>query len=48
MIDYNIVKHCRWCKVRFVVNKKEAKKIFCDKCQIKANKEYGSTYGGKK
>ncbi|MDP7180152.1 MAG: hypothetical protein QF824_02700 [Candidatus Woesearchaeota archaeon] len=35
MVDYNIVKFCRWCGVRFVVNKKEAKKNYCDKCQKK-------------
>ena len=39
MADYNIVKFCRLCKVRFVVNKTEAKKNYCDKCQIKINKE---------
>ncbi|HJN57120.1 MAG: hypothetical protein QF436_03365 [Candidatus Woesearchaeota archaeon] len=39
MVDYNIVKHCRYCKTRFVVNKSEAKKIYCDACQVKINKE---------
>jgi len=45
MVDYNIVKHCRICKTRFVVNKKEAMKNYCDNCQSKVKYD---TYGGKK
>jgi len=40
MAEYNIVKHCRWCRTRYVVPKKEAKKNYCDKCQVKMNKQY--------
>ena len=32
MVEYKIVKHCRLCKVRFVVQKEESKKNYCDKC----------------
>ncbi len=41
MVDYNLVKFCRVCKKRFLVNKKEAKKNYCDSCQKKyeENKE---------
>jgi hypothetical protein len=39
MVDYKIVKYCRSCKKRFVVNKGESKKNFCDNCQVKFNKE---------
>ena len=39
MIDYQIVKHCWLCKKRFVVNKSEAKKNYCDECQKKLDKE---------
>ncbi|MBU1975777.1 MAG: hypothetical protein KKG59_05220 [Nanoarchaeota archaeon] len=33
MIDYRIIKHCRLCKIRFVVNKDQSKKNYCDKCE---------------
>ncbi|MDP2749399.1 MAG: hypothetical protein Q8O89_01040 [Nanoarchaeota archaeon] len=33
MIDYNIIKHCRGCRARFVVSKGESKKNYCDACQ---------------
>ncbi len=33
MVDYNIVKFCRACRKRFVVNKGENGKHYCDKCQ---------------
>jgi len=36
MIDYKIVKYCRVCKKRFVVNKGESKFNYCVDCQ----KEY--------
>lgn len=39
MVDYNIVKFCRLCKTRFVVPKKMAKKYYCDKCQVKIDKQ---------
>jgi len=39
MVDYKIVKHCIWCRKRFVVHKSEAKKNYCDTCQVKVNKE---------
>jgi len=34
MVDYKIVKYCRWCKERFVVSKGESKKYYCDSCQL--------------
>jgi len=34
MVDYKIVKYCRRCKKRYVVNKGEANKNFCDECQV--------------
>ncbi len=33
MVDYKIVKYCRACKKRFVVNRDESKLNFCVKCQ---------------
>lgn len=33
MADYKIVKHCRLCKVRYVVARSESKKNYCDRCQ---------------
>lgn len=38
MVEYNIVKHCGLCKKRYVINRKDAKKNYCDDCQIKINK----------
>ena len=38
MEEYNIVKYCRYCKKRFVVNK-GSKKYLCDKCQKNEDKE---------
>jgi len=35
MVDYKIVKHCRLCRKRFVVNKGESKRIYCDECKLK-------------
>ena len=35
MVDYRIVKYCGLCKVRFVVNKGENKKIYCETCYQK-------------
>ena len=45
MADYNIVKHCRICRERFVVNKSEKYKSYCDGCQLKVKND---TQGGKK
>jgi hypothetical protein len=39
MIDYKIVKYCRLCKKRFVVNKGESKQNYCDECQSKFDNE---------
>lgn len=39
MVDYKIIKYCKACKIRFVVMKGEAKRYYCDKCQLKINKE---------
>ncbi len=35
MVNYIIVKYCTLCKVRFVVEKGESRKYYCDKCQKK-------------
>ncbi len=40
MVDYNIVKHCRACKKRFVVSKKNSGKNYCSKCQKEFNKDF--------
>jgi len=39
MIDYKIIKHCRVCRTRFVVNKGQSKKNYCDACQKKFDAE---------
>ena len=39
MADYRIVKYCRKCNVRYLVNKGEDKKIFCKDCYAKKLKE---------
>jgi hypothetical protein len=39
MVEYKIIKYCRSCKKRFVVNKGEAKIYLCKDCQLKADKE---------
>jgi len=46
MVDYNIVKHCRACRTRFVIRKGEYKN-YCNSCQLKINKEQKSSKGGK-
>ena len=50
MVEYNLVKYCRMCRERFVVGRRESKKYYCDKCQVKVDKERKSTStrGGKK
>ena len=40
MIEYKIIKYCRRCRKRFVVNKGESKKNYCDPCQKIIEKEY--------
>jgi hypothetical protein len=35
MIDYKIIKYCRFCKKKFIVRKGESKRIYCDECQEK-------------
>ena len=36
---YRIVKYCRTCRKRFLVNKGESKKNYCDECEAKFNSE---------
>ena len=36
---YRIVKYCRTCRKRFLVNKGESKKNYCDECEAKFNQE---------
>ncbi len=31
-INYRIVKYCRLCKKRYLVNKGEVKKVYCEGC----------------
>ncbi len=38
MIKYNIHKECRLCRARFIVPNGQSKRIYCDKCEKKANK----------
>jgi hypothetical protein len=38
MVDYNVVKKCRLCSGRFVVNKVDKRKGFCDPCQKRMDK----------
>jgi len=42
MPEYQIVKHCRLCKERFVVGKGESKIYYCKKCQAKVD-EYNQS-----
>jgi hypothetical protein len=39
MADYREVKYCRRCKVRYLVNKGEGKKVYCEDCYKKLLKE---------
>ena len=38
MSDYRIVKYCRMCKKRYLVNKGESRKNYCDDCEIRLTK----------
>ncbi|HLC62438.1 MAG TPA: hypothetical protein VJI52_05475 [Candidatus Nanoarchaeia archaeon] len=38
MIDYKIIKFCKFCRVRFVVHKVESKRNLCKECQAKYDK----------
>ena len=40
MITYRIVKYCRSCRKRYLVNKGESKKNYCDDCHDKVQKYY--------
>lgn len=45
MVDYNIVKYCRFCKKRFLVKKNESRKLYCDECLKKLEfKEGGNDF----
>jgi len=37
MAEYKIVKYCRMCRKRFVVNKGQSKIYYCEECQNKVN-----------
>lgn len=37
MVDYKVVKFCRFCTKRFVVEKGQNRAIYCDSCQKKVN-----------
>ena len=38
MIDYKIVKYCIICKKRYVVQKGDSRRIYCDECTAKLAK----------
>jgi len=37
-VEYRIVKKCGLCRGRFVVERSQSKRIYCDACQIKVDK----------
>lgn len=37
MVTYNLVKYCRLCNARFVVDKKFSRTVYCSSCQKKLN-----------
>ena len=39
---YKLIKYCRACKVRFVTNKGESNKNYCDSCVKRFEKEQKS------
>tara|TARA_Y100000310_G_scaffold321765_1_gene379880 strand:- start:1196 stop:1327 length:132 start_codon:yes stop_codon:yes gene_type:complete len=39
MVEYNIVKFCRACKKRYVVQRGESKKDYCEECEKKGIKK---------
>ncbi len=39
MADYRIVKYCRKCNKRYLVNKGEGKKVYCEDCYKKVLKD---------
>jgi len=38
MVEYTIVKYCKMCRKRFLVNRGESKRYYCNDCESKANK----------
>ena len=38
MVNYRIVKYCRLCKKRFVVDKSDSKINYCSDCQTRMDK----------
>lgn len=39
MVEYRIVKYCRFCKKRMLLEKGDTKKYYCDKCQARIKKD---------
>jgi len=39
-MTYRIVKYCRACKKRYLVNKGESKKNYCEECHVKVKKYF--------
>lgn len=39
MVEYRVVKYCRKCNKRYLVNKGEGRKIFCEDCFRKILKQ---------
>lgn len=37
MVEYNIVKYCSLCSKRFVVGKRDARKVYCADCENKVD-----------
>lgn len=44
MVEYKLVKFCRFCKKRMVVDKSESKVNYCNDCQKKFGKELQNGY----
>ena len=40
VVDYKIIKSCRVCRKRFVVNKGESRQNYCKECTIKGDRAH--------
>ena len=39
MMDYKLVKYCRFCKKKFFASRGESRKYYCDDCQAMINNQ---------
>ncbi len=37
-MDYKLVKHCRYCKKRFLADRGQSRRIYCNPCEKKVAK----------